>query len=83
MKKAIMFAFMLMFAVSVASAATTKDTVKGAGEKVGNFFSREGERSGLKESTANWGNFWTNVNPVNFFKNQKDAYEARKAGAAK
>ena len=79
MKKAIMLALVLMFSVSMASA----ETVKQATEKAGNFWSREGERSGLKESTSNWGNFWTNANPMNFFKNQKDAYEARKGGTAK
>ena len=83
MKKAVLLVLMLMFSVSVASAATTKDTVKSASEKVGNFWAREGERSGLKESTSNWGNFWTNVNPVNFFKNQQDSYNARKGGVAK
>lgn len=83
MKKTMMFVLMMMFAVSIASAATTQETVKGASQKVGNFWAREGERSGLKESTSNWGSFWTNVNPVNFFKNQKDAYEARKGGMAK
>ena len=82
MKKITMMVLMLMFAVSVAFAATTEETVKSASEKVGNFWAREGERSGLKESTSNWGNFWTNANPVNFFKTQQDAYNARKGGAA-
>jgi hypothetical protein len=83
MKKVVMMMFMMMFAVSVASAATTQDTVKSASEKVGNFWTKEGERSGLKESTSNWGNFWTNVNPINFFKNQQDAYNTRKGGMTK
>jgi len=82
MKKITMMVLMVLFAVSVASAATTGETVKSASEKVGNFWAREGERSGLKESTSNWGNFWTNVNPVNFFRNQQDSYNARKGGAA-
>ena len=81
MKKAMMMVLMVTFAVSVASAATTKETVKSASEKVGNFWAREGERSGIKESTSNWGSFWKNANPVNFFKNQQDAYNARKTGA--
>ena len=84
MKKIVMFLFVLAFAMSAAQAAsaeTTKDSVKSASTKVGNFFSREGERSGLKQSTSNWGNFWTNVNPVNFFKTQQDAYNARKTGS--
>ena len=81
MKKVTMMVLMIMFAVSVASAETTRETVKSASQKVGNFWAREGERSGLKESTSNWGNFWKNANPVNFFKNQQDAYNARKTGA--
>ena len=72
-----------MFSASVAPAATTKETMKSTSEKVGNFFSREGERSGLKESTSSWGTFWTNANPVNFFKHQQDAYNARQSGAVK
>ena len=83
MKKAVMIVLMMMFVVSAAQAATTKDTVKSASQKVGNFWAREGERSGLKESTSNWGNFWANANPVNFFKNQQDSYNARKGGAVK
>ena len=81
MKKAAMLAVLLMFGVSMASAATTKETVKSTSEKVGNFWAKEGERSGLKESTSSWGNFWSNANPMNFFKNQQDAYNARKTGA--
>ena len=78
MKKAMMFVMMLMFAVSVASAATTQETVKSASEKVGNFWSKEAQRAGWKDSTANWGNFWSNMNPVNFLKNQQEAYNSRK-----
>jgi hypothetical protein len=68
-----------MFSATLASA----ETVKGAATNTGNFWSREAERSGLKDSTSNWGNFWTNLNPANFFKNQQDAYNARKGGTAK
>ena len=82
MKKVALFVVMLALAGSVAHAATTKETLKTESAKWGNFWSREGERSGLKESTSNWGNFWTNANPVNFFKKQEDAYNARKGGQA-
>ena len=81
MKKAALFVLVLMFSVSMASAATTRETMKSTSEKVGNFWAKEGERSGLKESTASWGTFWTSANPMNFFKNQQDAYNARRAGA--
>ena len=80
MKKVALFALLLMFTASMASAATTKETVKGTSEKVGNFWSKEGDRSGLKESTSSWGNFWSNANPVNFFQNQQSAYNSRKTG---
>ena len=77
MKKAALLGLLLMLTASMASAETVKETAKNAGD----FWAKEGERSGLKESTANWGNFWTNMNPVNFFKNQQDAYNARKGNA--
>ena len=83
MKKAALLGLLLMFSASVASAETVKETVKSASEKVGNFWAREGERSGLKESTSSWGNFWSKANPVNFFQNQQDAYNTRKGGVAK
>lgn len=76
MKKAVaVFAIAMAFAAS-AYAETTKDVAK----KTGDFWAREGERSGLSESTASWGNFWKNINPGKFFADQKTAYEARKAG---
>ena len=82
MKKAALWvALLFMFNVSVASAATTKDTVKSAGEKMGSFWSHEAQRAGWKDSTSNWGNFWNNANPVNFFKNQQEAYNARKVAS--
>ena len=83
MKRIVMSVFMMMFVVSVASAATTKDTVKGAAQSVGDFFSREGERSGLKESTSGWGSFWAKANPMTFFQDQQNAYNARKGAVAK
>ena len=80
MKKVALLALMLMFSVSIVSAETVRSTVKSTSEKVGNFWSREAERAGWKDSTSNWGNFWSNANPVNFFKQQQDAYNARKTG---
>ena len=73
MKKAALLVLALAFSVSLASA----ETVKSASAKTADFWAREGERSGLKESTSSWGTFWQNANPVNFFKNQQDAYNAR------
>jgi hypothetical protein len=77
-KKAAVMVFMLALVSTAALAETTKEV---AG-KVGDFWAREGERSGLKESTANWGNFWKNINPKKFFADQKAAYDARKGGAS-
>ena len=77
MKKAALLGLLLMFGSSMASAETVKEAAKNTGD----FWAKEGERSGLKDSTSNWGNFWNNVNPVNFFKNQQDAYNARKGNA--
>lgn len=78
MKKAALLILLLAFSASMASA----ETVKSAAEKAGNFWSKEGERSGLKESTSGWGKFWSNVNPLNYLENQQDAYNARKTGSA-
>ena len=77
MKKAMMGLAVLAFAASTAFAATTKDAAK----DVNDFWAREGERSGLKDSTSSWGKFWENANPMKFFKDQQDAYNARKTGA--
>ena len=81
MKKVALFVLMLMLGASLSYAATTKETVKEAGKNMGNFWSREAQRAGWKDSTNSWGNFWTNVNPVNFFQTQQDAYNARKGGS--
>ena len=81
MKKAMLFVLMLAFGASMAYAATTRETVKSTSGKMGSFWSREAQRAGWKDSTNSWGNFWSNANPVNFFKNQQDAYNARKTGA--
>ena len=79
MKKTVVLLFVLAFAVSTAYA----ETVKQAAGNTGSFWQREGERSGLKESTSSWGKFWTNANPAKFFKEQQEAYDARKGGAQK
>mgnify|MGYP001591209862 CR=1 FL=1 len=47
------------------------------------FWEKEGERSGLGGSGTRTGNFLKNLNPVPFFKEQKEKYEARKAGTIK
>ena len=78
MKKVVMLALLMMFSVSMASA----ETVKQASENAGNFWSREAQRAGWTDSGSSWGKFWENVNPVNFLKNQQDAYNARKGGSA-
>lgn len=46
--------------------------------KMSRFWQKEGERSGLGNSRSRMGNFLGNLNPVPFFKEQQDRYEARK-----
>ena len=77
MKKVAMLVLVLAFGATIASA----ETVKQASDSAGNFWSREAKRAGWADSTSGWGKFWENANPVNFFKNQQDAYNARKGGA--
>jgi hypothetical protein len=82
MKKAALLVFLLAFSVSMASA----ETVEQAGQNTGSFWSREAKRSGLSgdgSSTCSMGNFLDKINPINFFKKQQDAYNARKASGAK
>lgn len=81
MKKTAMLVLMILMASSVCYAATTKETFKNESQKWGSFWSREGERSGLKQSTSSWGSFWTSANPATFFKKQQDNYNARKSGS--
>ena len=47
------------------------------------FWEKEGERSGLGGSGNRAGAFFKNLNPVPFFKEQDDRYQARKTGALK
>ena len=79
MKKAALMVLMLAMGASIASAATVKSTTT----DMGNFLGREAKRAGWSDSTSSWGNFWTNINPVVFLKNQQDAYNARKTPAKK
>ena len=79
MKKTMMALFAVAFVF--ASSAAYAETVKEVAQKSGNFWAREGERSGLKESTSSWGNFWANIHPVKFFQDQQNAYNARKSGS--
>jgi hypothetical protein len=81
MKRIFIIALILMASAGSAFAATTEETLKNESKKWGDFWSREGERSGLKESTSSWGKFWSDANPATFFRKQKESYEARKAGA--
>ena len=45
------------------------------------FWHKEGERSGFSGTGSGAGNFLKNLNPVPFFKNQQEKYNARKAAA--
>ena len=82
MKKAALVVFAVALMATAAYAETTKEAVGKMNEKAGNFWSKEGERSGLKESTSSWGKFWEKANPATFFKTQQDNYNARKTGSA-
>ena len=79
MKKSVLAVFAVAFVLAsgVAHAEKVKDVV----EKSNNFWAKEGERSGLKESTSSWGQFWSNMNPGKYFQDQQTAYNARKSGS--
>ena len=77
MKKTVILALFVLLASSVCYAETTKQAVEG----MGGFWSKEAERSGLKESTSSWGSFLKNINPAKFFKDQEDAYKTRQTGS--
>ena len=48
------------------------------------FWKKEGERSGLGGTSGRVGSFLRNLNPMPFFKNQQEQYNARKtAGTIK
>lgn len=46
------------------------------------FWAKEAERSGLNQwAPSKMGNAFGNLNPVRFFKDQQDKYNARKTGS--
>lgn len=61
----------------------TKKSAAPATEKKDTFWTREGERSGLGNSGNRAEQFLKNLNPVPFFKDQQDKYNARKTGGVK
>jgi len=60
-----------------AKEAEKSGTGEAAAKKEPGFWDKEAERSGL--STARFGNFFKNLNPVPFFKQQQERYNERKA----
>ena len=50
-------------------------------EDKSSFWYKEGQRSGLSNTGSGAGNFFKNLNPVPFFKNQQERYNSRKAVA--
>ena len=66
----------------VAREAEKKNPVASQNKAPG-FWDKEGERSGLGGSGNRMGTFVKNLNPVPFFKEQKERYDARKIGAVK
>ena len=60
-----------------------KTSAPSAEKKAPGFWEKEGERSGLGGGGSRTRQFLRNLNPVPFFKEQKEKYEARKAGAVK
>ena len=59
-----------------------KSTAQNPADKKPGFWDKEGERSGLGNSGNRVGTFFKNLNPVPFFKDQQEKYNARKAGTA-
>ena len=60
-----------------------KTTATPAEKNAPGFWEKEGERSGLGGSGSRAGQFFKNLNPVPFFKEQRERYETRKAAATK
>ena len=54
-----------------------------SGKKAPGFWEKEGERSGLGSTGSNVGNFFRNLNPAPFFKNQEERYQQRKTATVK
>lgn len=59
-----------------------RNNPQAAADKAPGFWEREGERSGLGMSGERAKGFFKNLNPVRFFKEQEEKYEARKTGQA-
>ena len=51
--------------------------------KAETFWDREAKRSGLSETGSGMGQWVHNLNPVPFFKDQQEKYNARKSAIAK
>ena len=84
MKKVTMVALLLLLATSMAQAETVKQSVKQTAANIGDFWRKEGERSGIHmPSTSSMGNFWNNINPVNFLQKKQEEFNARKAAETK
>ena len=56
---------------------------KNTAPKQPGFWDREAKRSGLSETGAGMGQWAHNLNPVPFFKDQQEKYNARKTAAVK
>jgi len=52
-----------------------------ATKKEPGFWEKEGERSGLGGNSSRFSTFFSNLNPVPFFKKQQEDYNARKAAS--
>lgn len=63
--------------------AEKKNPVAEQKNKQPGFWEKEGERSGLGGSGNRTSMFFKNLNPVPFFKEQDERYQARKSGAVK
>ena len=59
---------------------SSTDTAK-TPSKMDEFMKKEGDRSGLGSMGERMGNWTKNLNPMPFFKQQNEAYKARKAAA--
>ena len=59
--------------------AAVKTAAPSAEKKTPGFWEKEGERSGLGGSGNRFGSFVKDLNPVPFFKEQRERYDARKA----
>ncbi len=65
----------------VSHEAEKAGTPANATKKAPGFWEKEGERSGLGGNGSRFSNFFSNLNPVPFFKKQEEDYKARKAAS--